>query len=114
MSLQTGKEFLPNNRDGYQYGMFHQEVVSKYYISDKTITDIIDKVDWQLDSAEKSFIMQWRCFEKIHREYCLNFISLERYNHMIDNEYKKFAAENGHEFGECCDELINHIIRYLK
>lgn len=114
MSVQLGKEFLPNNEDGYQYGMFHQEIKSKYYISDKTINEIIDKINWELDSYEQSFLQQWKRFEEIHREYCLNLISPEKYNQMINDEYEKFADENGYEFGECCDELTNHIIRYLK
>jgi hypothetical protein len=114
VSEREGQEFLLNNETGYQYGMFHQEMKSKYYISDKTITDIIEKVNWELDSTEKSYINQWRRFEEIHRKYCLNQITLEDYKQMINDEYERYVEELGYEFGECCDELINHILRYLK
>jgi len=112
--MQSAREFLPNNVERYQYGMFHQEIRSKYYISDKTVDNIIDKINWELDAVEKSYIKQWRRFEKIHREYCLDKINLEKYKKMINDEYERYAAETGYEFGECCDELINHILRYLK
>lgn len=108
-----GKEYIIGKTPNYQYGMFHQEKKSKYYISDKTIDLVVAEIDWNTNEIEKEYIKSWRTFEEIHKKYCLNEILEQEYNQLIENEFNNYEKITGYDFGECVDELINHILIHL-
>ena len=111
--MSSAIEFIPKETK-YHYGCFYNEKKTGYYISDKTINDVITKIKWELTSLEKCYIEYWKKFEAMHRDFCLNKINENQYENDVKELYLKYSSETEYDFGENCDELTNHIIRCLE